>query len=86
LKPIVPASHVIEVNSSHAIPITFPDVVVDVIEQAARAVNAAYLDRKSYEYHRCPVHRPTLSLETRRGFERKPSHCIAEIPFCRQEL
>jgi hypothetical protein len=31
-------SHVIELNSSHAIPITFPDVVVDVIEQAARAV------------------------------------------------
>ena len=30
-------SHVIELNSSHAIPITFPDVVVDVIEQAARA-------------------------------------------------
>jgi pimeloyl-ACP methyl ester carboxylesterase len=31
-------SHVIEVNSSHAIPIIFPDVVADVIEQAARAV------------------------------------------------
>ena len=31
-------SHVTEVNSSHAIPITYPDVVVDVIEQAARAV------------------------------------------------
>jgi hypothetical protein len=30
-------SHVIEVNSSHAIPITYPDVVLDVIEQAARA-------------------------------------------------
>jgi pimeloyl-ACP methyl ester carboxylesterase len=30
-------SHVIELNSSHAIPVTFPDVVVDVIEQAARA-------------------------------------------------
>ena len=30
-------SHVIELNSSHAIPITFPDVVVDVIKQAARA-------------------------------------------------
>ena len=30
-------SHVIELNSSHAIPITFPDVVVDVIEQAGRA-------------------------------------------------
>ena len=30
-------STVIELNSSHAIPITFPDVVVDVIEQAARA-------------------------------------------------
>jgi pimeloyl-ACP methyl ester carboxylesterase len=30
-------SHVIEVNSSHAIRITFPDVVVDVIKQAARA-------------------------------------------------
>jgi len=26
------------VKSSHAIPVTFPDVVVDVIEQAARAV------------------------------------------------
>jgi pimeloyl-ACP methyl ester carboxylesterase len=31
-------STVIELNSSHAIPITYPDVVVDVIEQAARAV------------------------------------------------
>ncbi len=30
-------SHVTELNSSHAIPITYPDVVVDVIEQAARA-------------------------------------------------
>ena len=30
-------SHVIELNSSHAIPITFPDVVIDVIAQAARA-------------------------------------------------
>jgi hypothetical protein len=30
-------SRVIELNSSHAVPITFPDVVVDVIEQAARA-------------------------------------------------
>ena len=30
-------SHVIELNSSHAIPITFPDVVVDVIKQAAHA-------------------------------------------------
>ncbi len=29
-------SHVIELNSSHAIPITFPDEVVDVIKQAAR--------------------------------------------------
>ena len=29
-------SQVIELNSSHAIPITFPDVVVDVINQAAR--------------------------------------------------
>lgn len=29
---------VIELKSSHAIPVTFPDVVVDVIEQAARAV------------------------------------------------
>jgi pimeloyl-ACP methyl ester carboxylesterase len=32
-------SHVIELNSSHAIPITFPDVVVDVIEQAVRSVS-----------------------------------------------
>ena len=31
---------VIELNSSLAIPITFPDVVVDVIEQAARAVTS----------------------------------------------
>ena len=31
-------SQVIELNSSHAIPVTFPDVVVDVIAQAARAV------------------------------------------------
>lgn len=30
-------SHVIEVNSSHAVPVTFPDVVVDVIGQATRA-------------------------------------------------
>jgi len=29
-------SHVTEVNSSHAIPVSFPDVVVDVIELAAR--------------------------------------------------
>jgi pimeloyl-ACP methyl ester carboxylesterase len=33
-------SHVVELRSSHAIPITFPDVVVDVIEQAARATAA----------------------------------------------
>ena len=31
-------STVIELKSSHAIPVSFPDVVVDVIEQAARAV------------------------------------------------
>jgi len=31
-------STVVELNSSHAIPVTFPDVVVDVINQAARAV------------------------------------------------
>ncbi len=31
-------STVIELKSSHAIPVTFPDVVVDVIKQAARAV------------------------------------------------
>jgi pimeloyl-ACP methyl ester carboxylesterase len=31
-------SHVIALNSSHAIPVTFPDIVVDVIEEAARAV------------------------------------------------
>ncbi|MGO9723079.1 MAG: hypothetical protein ACLPOA_21455 [Methylocella sp.] len=30
-------SHVTEVNSSHAVPVTNPDVVVDVIKQAARA-------------------------------------------------
>jgi pimeloyl-ACP methyl ester carboxylesterase len=30
-------SHVIELKSSHAIPITFPDVVVDVIKHADRA-------------------------------------------------
>jgi hypothetical protein len=30
-------SHVIEVNSSHAVPVTFPDVVVDVIGQATQA-------------------------------------------------
>jgi len=30
-------SHVTEVNSSHAVPVTSPDVVVDVIEQAAKA-------------------------------------------------
>ena len=30
-------AHVTEVNSSHAIPVTFPDVVVDVIKQAALA-------------------------------------------------
>jgi pimeloyl-ACP methyl ester carboxylesterase len=30
-------SHVIEVNSSHAVPVSNPDVVADVIEQAARA-------------------------------------------------
>ncbi|MDR3489701.1 MAG: alpha/beta hydrolase [Bradyrhizobium sp.] len=30
-------AHVIEVNSSHAVPVTSPDVVVDVINQAARA-------------------------------------------------
>jgi pimeloyl-ACP methyl ester carboxylesterase len=29
-------SHVTEVDSSHAVPVTFPDVVVDVIKQAAR--------------------------------------------------
>jgi pimeloyl-ACP methyl ester carboxylesterase len=27
-------SHVAEVNSSHAVPLTYPDVVVDVIRQA----------------------------------------------------
>ena len=32
-------STVIELKSSHAIPITFPEVVVDVIKQAVRAVN-----------------------------------------------
>jgi hypothetical protein len=31
-------STVIELNSSHAIPVTFPDVVVDVIKQAAQVV------------------------------------------------
>jgi hypothetical protein len=31
-------SHVIELKSSHAIPVTYPDVVFDVIEQAVRAV------------------------------------------------
>ena len=31
-------ARVIELKSSHAIPVTFPDVVVDVIGQAARAV------------------------------------------------
>ncbi len=31
-------SQVIELRSSHAIPVTFPDVVVDVIGQAARAI------------------------------------------------
>jgi pimeloyl-ACP methyl ester carboxylesterase len=30
-------SHVTEVNSSHAVPVTYPDVVVDVIKQADRA-------------------------------------------------
>ena len=30
-------SNVIEVNSSHAVPITYPDIVVDVINQATRA-------------------------------------------------
>jgi hypothetical protein len=30
-------SHVIEVNSSHAVTISKPDVVADVIEQAVRA-------------------------------------------------
>jgi pimeloyl-ACP methyl ester carboxylesterase len=30
-------SLVVELNSSHAIPVTYPDVVVDVIKQAARA-------------------------------------------------
>jgi pimeloyl-ACP methyl ester carboxylesterase len=30
-------SHVTEVNSSHAVPMTYPDVVVDVIKQADRA-------------------------------------------------
>ena len=33
-------SHVTELNSSHAIPVTFPDVVVDVINKAAKAVGA----------------------------------------------
>ena len=31
-------AHVTEVKSSHAIPVVFPDVVLDVIKQAARAV------------------------------------------------
>jgi pimeloyl-ACP methyl ester carboxylesterase len=31
-------AHVIELKSSHAIPVTFPDVVVDVIEQAVRSI------------------------------------------------
>jgi len=31
-------AHVIELKSSHAIPVAFPNVVVDVIEQAVRAV------------------------------------------------
>ncbi|MBW4093865.1 MAG: alpha/beta hydrolase [Proteobacteria bacterium] len=31
-------AHVTEVNSSHAVPVTYPDVVVDVINQAAGAV------------------------------------------------
>ena len=31
-------SHVIELNSSHAIPVVFPEVVVDVIEQATHAL------------------------------------------------
>src|SRR6202044_3264199 len=31
-------STVIELKSSHAIPVTFPDVVVDVIEQAVRVI------------------------------------------------
>ena len=30
-------AHVIEVNSSHAVPVTHPEIVVDVIAQAARA-------------------------------------------------
>jgi hypothetical protein len=30
-------SAVIEVNSSHAVPLTYPDVVVDAIGQAARS-------------------------------------------------
>ena len=33
-------AHVVEVNSSHAVPVTYPDVVVDVIAQAARATAA----------------------------------------------
>ncbi len=35
-------SQVIELRSSHAIPITFPEVVVDVISQAARSVASAW--------------------------------------------
>ena len=31
-------AHVIKLESSHAIPVTFPDVVVDVIEQAVRTI------------------------------------------------
>ena len=30
-------AHVIEVNSSHAVPVTSPDIVVEIINQAARA-------------------------------------------------
>ncbi len=33
-------AHVVEVDSSHAVPVTYPDVVVDVIAQAARATAA----------------------------------------------
>ena len=33
-------SHVTEVRSSHAIPVSFPDVVLDVIKQAAQAVSS----------------------------------------------
>ncbi len=31
-------AHVTEAKSSHAIPVVFPDIVLDVIKQAARAV------------------------------------------------